>query len=78
MRWEILHDEFFENFNSLVRIVDLKFLYDDVTKKLFSTYRFDSMTDPHNEFMLFSHIGDEFIWCKTLIKCFAKHFRSTI
>ena len=24
MGWEILHDEFFENFNSFVRIVDLK------------------------------------------------------
>ena len=42
------------------------------------TYGFDSMTDTHNEFMLFSHFSDEFIWSKSLIKCFAEHFRSTI
>ena len=47
-------------------------------KKFIWTYGFDSMTDTHNEFMLFSHFSDEFIWSKSLIKCFAKHFRSTI
>ena len=35
MRWKILHDEFFENFNSFVRIVNLKFLYDDAMKNFF-------------------------------------------
>ena len=51
--------------------------YMTTPRKHFS-YRFDSMTNSHNEFMLFSHIGDEFIWSKSLIKCFAEHFRSTI
>ena len=41
-------------------------------------YRFDPMSNAHNELVLLSHFGDKLIWRLTRIKRRAEHFRRSI